>query len=77
MEAATAFAVTAAYPILDVAMLGLAVTILLQPARHGPAVYLVLAAVLVTYPSDVAWTYLSSTGEYVDASLVDAGWWGK
>ena len=70
-----AFAVTAAYPILDVAMLGLAVTILLQPARHGPAVYLVLAAVLVTYPSDVAWTYLSSTGEYVEASLVDAGWW--
>jgi diguanylate cyclase (GGDEF)-like protein len=69
------FAVTAAYPILDVAMLGLAVTILLQPARHGAAVYLVLAAVLVTYPSDVAWTYLSSTGEYVEASLVDAGWW--
>ena len=70
-----AFAVTAAYPILDVATLGLAVTILLQPARHPRAVWFILGALLFTYPSDVAWTYLASTGEYVDASLVDAGWW--
>ena len=70
-----AFAVTAAYPLLDVAMLGLAVTILLQPGRHPYAVSLIIVALAFTYASDVAWTYLASTGEYVEAGIVDAGWW--
>jgi diguanylate cyclase (GGDEF)-like protein len=69
------FAVTAAYPLIDVAMLGLAVTLMLLPGRHPRAARLVVIALVFSFASDLAWTYQAATGTYVDASIVDLGWW--
>ena len=65
----------AAYPMIDVVMLGLVIHLLLLPGRRTRAAQFIALALLVGFASDLAWTYLANTNEYQVGTIVDLGWW--
>jgi len=70
-----AVALGIAYPLLDLVILVLLLSLGLSGHRRVPAsVHLIAAGALVTAGTDAVWTYQMLAGEYVSGGWLDLGW---
>ncbi len=67
-------AVATLYPLMDLAMLGLAINLLLIREQRTPMAGFLALAVLYALASDLGWAYLASAGGYSTGTIVDIGW---
>ncbi|HEY8179051.1 MAG TPA: diguanylate cyclase, partial [Candidatus Limnocylindria bacterium] len=67
-------AVALAYPLLDVALLGVLVRLVLQPGAQPMSLRLLIAALVAFLISDFPYAVMSLTGGYETGNIVDLGW---
>jgi PAS domain S-box-containing protein len=69
-----AWLVSAAYPLADIVVIGLGVRLLLAGGRRTPSFWLLLAAILPLFISDLGYVFPSLAGTYNGTTWLDAGW---
>ncbi len=67
-------AVALAYPLLDIALLGVLVRLVLQPGAQPMSLRLLIAALVAFLVSDFPYAMMSLTGSYETGNIVDLGW---
>ncbi len=67
-------AVALAYPLLDIALLGVLVRLVLQPGAQPMSLRLLIAALVAFLASDFPYAVMSLTGSYETGNIVDLGW---
>ena len=67
-------AVALAYPLLDIALLGVLVRLVLQPGAQPMSLRLLIAALVAFLASDFPYAVMSLTGGYETGNIVDLGW---
>ncbi len=67
-------AVALAYPLLDIALLGVLVRLVLQPGAQPMSLRLLIAALVAFLVSDFPYAMMSLTGGYETGNIVDLGW---
>jgi hypothetical protein len=72
----TAKAVSIAYPLGDVILLGAAVRLALDVGRREPALYLASSGIVLLLATDFTYGLLTLEGSYVGQRWLDAGWIG-
>lgn len=72
----TAKAVSIAYPLGDVILLGAAVRLALDVGRREPALYLLSSGIVLLLATDFTYGLLTLEGAYVGQRWLDAGWIG-
>jgi diguanylate cyclase (GGDEF)-like protein len=69
-------AVSLAYPLADLLILGVALAFLATPGARSPAALSLVAAFVLIFLADVAYALQVADGTYVDGSALDALWLG-
>ncbi len=67
-------AVALAYPLLDIALLGVLVRLVLQPGAQPMSLRLLIGALVAFLASDFPYAVMSLTGGYETGNIVDMGW---
>ncbi len=67
-------AVALAYPLLDIALLGVLVRLVLQPGAQPMSLRLLIGALVAFLASDFPYAVMSLTGGYETGNIVDLGW---
>jgi diguanylate cyclase len=67
-------AVALAYPLLDIALLGVLVRLVLQPGGQPMSLRLLIGALVAFLASDFPYAVMSLTGSYETGNIVDLGW---
>jgi diguanylate cyclase (GGDEF)-like protein len=67
-------AVSLAYPLADLLILGVALAFLATPGSRSPSALLLVAGFVVIFIADVAYALQVADGTYVDGSWLDALW---
>ena len=69
-----ALAISAAYPLGDLILIGVAIGLVATPGSRSPAFVLLVAGVVLQFGVDVAYAFQVADETYVAGSLIDAGW---
>jgi diguanylate cyclase len=69
-----ALAISAAYPLGDLLLIGVAIGLVAAPGLRSPAFVLLVGGVMVQFAVDVAYAFQVADETYVAGSLIDAGW---
>ena len=68
------FAISIAYPIADLLLLGMALGLLMGPGARSPSFFLLVANLVVLLIGDLVFNLQSVDGTYVDGGLLDGVW---
>jgi diguanylate cyclase (GGDEF)-like protein len=71
-----ALAISAAYPLGDLILIGVAIGLVATPGSRTPAFVLLVAGVAAQFAMDVAYAFQVAGETYVSGSLIDLGWLG-
>jgi len=67
-------AISLAYPLADLLLIGVAFTFLATPGSRSPSFVLLVASLGTILVADVVFAAQTAEGTYVDGGLLDAGW---
>ncbi|OGO58246.1 MAG: hypothetical protein A2V85_14980 [Chloroflexi bacterium RBG_16_72_14] len=71
-----ALAISAAYPLGDLILIGVAIGLVATPGSRTPAFVLLVAGVAAQFAVDVAYAFQVADEAYLSGSLIDLGWLG-
>ena len=66
--------VTAAYPLGDLVVLGVAIGLLSTPGARTPSFMLLIASIVTLFVADTAYAFRVASGTYVDGGELDSLW---
>ena len=66
--------VTAAYPLGDLMVLGVAIGLLATPGARTPSFVLLISSIVLLFVADAAYAFQVASGTYVDGGLLDTLW---
>ncbi|HEU0243339.1 MAG TPA: EAL domain-containing protein [Candidatus Limnocylindrales bacterium] len=66
--------VTAAYPLGDLMVLGVAIGLLATPGARTPSFVMLISSIVLLFVADTAYAFQVASGTYVDGGILDSLW---